>query len=307
MIFAQFCAQKDEFLTFLEVERRLSDNTVRSYAGDLQQLASFWKTIEQREQPIDSKVAIERYLLSLYYKKIDRSSIARKLSCLKSFERFLKKQGILLNLDLKRPHVHKKLPTCLSIDEIVYLLDTVTVNEMPMRSGLRAKLIVELLYSTGVRCAELTAIRLKDIDLVNKTIRIKGKGGRERIVLFGSRAQERMREYLTSERGIYQDSDEYLLVNNRGQKLTSRSIQRILLALRPLLSSKRTLTPHLLRHSFATHLLIQGVDLRTVQELLGHRSIASTQIYTHVCIDDLALMCEKINPMSNLLSSKEKS
>lgn len=296
----QFQEKKDEFLTFLEVERRLARNTIRSYAIDLHQFFTFWSSITTPVRSISCKEAIERFLVALFHKKINRNSIARKLSCFKSFERFLRKDNILLNLDLKRPRAHKKLPLVLSVDDIVHLLDQVTDHDIKTRAPVRTKLIVELLYATGIRCAELVSIRLIDIDMNNKTIRICGKGKRERMVLFGSKAHERIVAYLTHERPLAHTMHEPLLLNNRGQALTSRSVQRMFAALRPLLPSKRAITPHKLRHSFATHLLAQGVDLRVVQELLGHQTITSTQIYTHVSVEHLIKLCDDKHPLLNM-------
>ena len=142
---------------------------------------------------------------------------------------------------------------------------------------------------------------MHDIDMINKTIRIRGKGNKERIVLFGNKAQERIKTYLEQERPTVLSGEEPLFTNYRGQKITSRSIQRLFLTLKKLLPQKRALTPHKIRHSFATHLLSQGVNLRTVQELLGHSSIASTERYTHVSLDDLSRTCEKKHPIKDLL------
>ena len=306
MNIALFTIKKDEFLTYLQVERNLSMHTLRAYEGDLRQFISFWNnSVQQDIKYLSLRQIIERYLVSLFYKKIDKSSIARKFSCFKSFEKFLLTHGIKLNLDLKRPRLDKKLPIYLSIDEITHLLDTVPHDELPTRYPLRDKTIFELLYATGIRCSELVAIRLRDIDLNEKTIRIKGKGNKERIVLFGAQAKEKITHYMHRERPHPNTTDEYLFLNYRQTQLTTRSIQRIIQMFRPFLKVKRHITPHKLRHSFATHMLNQGVDLRVVQELLGHKTLASTEKYTHVSLQDLTDLCNKIHPINTIFDKKD--
>ncbi len=295
----EFLRLKEEFLTYIDVEKNLSENTYRAYESDLDQFILFWKTIEDNKNPqeIPLRRALERFLVSLYHKKIDKSSIARKLSCLQSFEKYAQKQGISLNLNVKRPRLDKKLPLYLSIDEITYLLDDIKNEELPTKSPFRDKAIFELLYATGVRCSELIAIRLTDIDFEQKIIKIMGKGKKERIVLFGTKALKKVRDYLDFERNIYTPESPFLFLNNRNEQLTSRSVQRILEMFRTFLKIERKITPHKIRHSFATHLLHQGADLRTVQELLGHKTIASTERYTHLGTQELIDMCDTIHPL----------
>ncbi len=303
----EFEEKKDQFLTHLEIERNLSDHTLRAYEGDLQQFLSFWQKLSKPDQKkLGFRQIIERYLVSLFYKKISKNSIARKFSCFKSFERFLQTLGIKLNLQLKRPRLDKKLPVYLSVDEIFYLLDKVKEKELPTRSPLRDKAILELLYATGVRCSELVNIKLSDIDIANKTIRILGKGRKERIVLFGNKAKGRILVYMQQERPHPQNSNDALFLNYRYQQLTSRSVQRIIEMFRSFLHIDRHITPHKIRHSFATHLLNQGVDLRIVQELLGHKTLASTEKYTHVSLDNLARLCDEIHPANDILKKRDK-
>jgi site-specific recombinase XerD len=298
----EFQEKKDEFLLHLEVERNLSTHTLKAYESDLRQFIEFWQSLGSKEQELLSvRQIIERYLVSLFYKRIDKNSIARKFSCFKSFAAFLQKHNIILNLQLKRPRIDKKLPIYLSIDEVVHLLDTVKDSDLPTRSPIRDKAIFELLYATGVRCSELTNIKLCDIDMSAKTVRVHGKGNRERIVLFGSKAKEKLTEYLTKERHASQTLGEPLFLSNRKQKITPRTVQRVIEMFRSFLKIDRQITPHKLRHSFATHLLNQGVDLRVVQELLGHQSLSSTEKYTHISLDDLARMCDEVHPINKLM------
>lgn len=292
----------DSFIEYIRVERNLAINTQKSYRCDLQLFINFWNEMDAEEQKyLTPRQVIERYLVSLFYKKIDKSSIARKFSCFKSFERFLKKEGINLELKLARPRLDKKLPIYLSVDEIFHLLDTVKNSDLPSRHPIRDKAILELMYATGVRCSELVNIKLCDIDTTNKTIRIIGKGNKERLVLFGQKAAQQIQEYLEHERPNPQHFNEYLFLNYKSEKITSRSIQRIFEMFRKFLKLERKITPHKIRHSFATHMLNQGADLRIVQELLGHKTLASTEKYTHVSLEDLARMCENIHPLKKVI------
>ncbi len=288
-----------DFLAHLEVERNLSEHTLHCYAGDLKQIYDFWIRINKSYKIcIPFRQIIERFLINAYHKKMQKSSIARKISCLKSLEKYLAKQNLRLNLQLSRPKIDKKLPVYLTIDEIFYLLDTTKAQDLPTKKPLRDKAILELLYATGIRCSELVNITLGDIDLKEKIIKIMGKGKKERIVLFGSKAQDRLIAYLTKERPSANSTAEPLFLNHRHEKLTTRSIQRIIYMFRRILKTDRSITPHKLRHTFATHLLNQGADLRAVQELLGHKTVSSTQKYTHVTTAHLMNMCDSIHPLN---------
>ncbi len=294
----EFEQQLKAFITYLEVERNLSDHTLRAYYSDLSQYLTFWRELPEDEQKyLGMRQVIERYLIHLFYKKIDKASIARKFSCFKSFERFLHTVGIELNLKLTRPRLDKKLPVFLSVDEVFHLLDKVDDADLPSKFPMRDKTIFELLYATGIRCSELTGITFGDINMDEKTIRIFGKGRRERIVLFGQKAKDRVINYITNERTPANKQKDFLFVNYRGGQLTSRSIQRIFEMFRKFLQLERHITPHKIRHSFATHLLNSGADLRCVQELLGHKTLSSTEKYTHVSLQDLTKMCDEKHPM----------
>jgi len=304
MTLAEFVDRKEEFLTYLKVEKNLAENTYRAYEGDLNQFITFWHELGEDEQKnLVVRQVIERFLVSLFYKKIDKSTIARKFSCFKSFERFMRTQGITLHLKLKRPRLDKKLPLYLSVDEIFHLLDATQDAALPTKHPIRDKAIFELLYATGIRCSELTNIKLKDIDMHHKTIRISGKGSKERIVLFGQKAHDKITQYIQQERAAVSTPDEYLFLNYRFDKLTSRSIQRIFEMFRQFLHIERKITPHKIRHSFATHLLNQGTDLRVVQELLGHKTLASTERYTHVSLEELARTIDAKHPLKNVMQS----
>lgn len=296
-----------QFLTHLKIEKNISKHTQRAYQSDLDHFNIFWHSLEKKEPHTWTlRTTLERYLVSLYHKKISKNSIARKISCFSSFERFLLKDNITINLKLHRPRIEKKLPTFLSVDEITYLLDTVPVENMPTQRPHRDKAIFELLYATGIRCSELTQIRIVDTLMHEKQLRVRGKGKKDRIVIFGTKAHEKLTTYLQNERTTALTPDEYLFLNYRNEPLTTRSIQRICSMFGSLLATPRTITPHMLRHSCATHLLNQGADLRFVQELLGHATLASTEKYTHVSLTDLTTLCDTKHPAHALLASLQE-
>ncbi len=293
-----------DYLVFLEIEKNVSVHTLRAYQMDLFQLVKFWEKAKSKENGIvlSFDQVMRRYVVSLFYKKIAKTTLARKLSSIRSFALFLRSNGIKLTLNFKSPRLDKKLPTTLSVDEIFYLLDSIKNEDLPTRFAYRDKSIFELVYATGVRCSELVGIKLSDIDFENKVIRVLGKGRRERLVLFGGKAEKSLFSYLQKERNLLSkySGDDHLFLNYAGGKLTSRSVQRIFEMFRKFLKIDRKLTPHKIRHSFATHLLNQGVDLRIIQELLGHKTIATTEIYTHVSSAELAKMCDEKHPLNSL-------
>jgi integrase/recombinase XerC len=300
-----FAEKIQEFLTYLIVERNLSRHTVRAYESDLVHLVNFWQLCEIQESgDTHLQRIMERYLLSLYHRKINKGSIARKLSCLSSFVKFLSHQGITLSLHLARPRAEKKLPLYLSIEEITHLLDRLNPSDLPSPYPYRDIAILELLYATGMRCSELVSICLRHINMQEKTITIIGKGNKERVVLFGEKAYAKLMTYLTKERPPAHNNAEYLFLNYRQEPITTRSIQRICAMFRPYLPVQRALTPHKIRHSFATHLLNQGVDVRLVQEFLGHASLASTEKYTHVSLEDLGRLCDTKHPINHLIKKE---
>jgi integrase/recombinase XerC len=293
-----------DFLGYLEVEKNSSKHTIRAYESDLRQLFDFWDNSIKKEPTRSNSFddVLRRYVVSLFYKKISKTSLARKFSCLRSFQQFLQAQGIKMHLAIKSPRADRKLPTTLTVDEVFFLLDAIKDHDLPSPYPFRDKAIFELLYATGVRCNELINIKMSDINFDEKIIRIMGKGRRERMVLFGSKATSMLEKYLSIERPnlIKNQSQEYLFLNYTGGQLTTRSVQRIFEMFRHLLRTNRNLTPHKVRHSFATHLLHEGVDLRIIQELLGHKTISTTEIYTHVSNQQLAKMCDEKHPLNKL-------
>ena len=270
----------NEFLDYLINEKGYSNYTIKSYNEDL--LAFYMYLDENNITNIDYNL-IRSYLNYLYNLKFSNKSIARHISTLRSYFKYLLKENYIKENPMKlisNPKIPQKLPKYLNYNELEEIL------EIPNQStflGLRNALILELLYSTGVRVSELVNIKLSDIDLLNKKIIILGKGNKERIVLFGNKAYELIVKYLNK-----RDTNcEYLFVNNNKNTLTDRGVRYIIDNIVKKSALKFKISPHTLRHTFATHLLNNGADLKSVQDLLGHESIATTGIYTHVSIEHL--------------------
>ncbi len=304
MKYEQAIEKKDDFLTHLDVERNVALNTYKSYQYDLNQFFTFWDKTNKAHptQSFTMQDMLEKFFMHLYTLKIQKSSIARKIACFKSYGTYLHSCNILINLKLTAPRVDKKLPTYLTIDEITYLLDTLPDKEFSTRRPLRDRAMLETLYATGVRCSELTGIKLSDINFDQKSILITGKGNKQRVVLFGNKAKEKMLRYLQEERiiDLHNQGQEYFFIGNTGSKFSDRALQEIFSQLSKKLPHKKVLTPHKIRHSFATHLLNAGMNLRALQELLGHASLSTTEKYTHIATKDLKELYQRINPMEFL-------
>jgi integrase/recombinase XerC len=298
------CKEKiTQFLTFLAEEKNVSHNTVRAYRADLAQFTSFWERLltQGPKEAVTPEYVVRRYVVALFYEKMCKTTLARKLSCLRSFSAYLKDQGITLEVNVKPPKIERRLPVTLTVDEMTYLLDEVKVEELPSKHPWRDHAIMEMLYATGVRCAELTHMRLCDINMKEKMVRVLGKGRKERVVLFGEKAKKAVETYIEKERALYGlDEEGFLFLGKSGKRIAERSVQRICEMYRSLLRVERQLTPHKIRHSFATHLLNQGVDLRMIQELLGHRTLSTVEIYTHVSSAQLAKVCDDKHPLNAL-------
>ena len=270
----------NEFLNYLINEKGYSKHTIKSYNDDL---LTFYRYLDEHKIMNVDYNTIRSYLNYLYNLKLSNKSIARYISTLRSYFKYLTKEKYIKENPMKlisNPKIERKLPKYLNYRELEEIL------EIPDKStflGLRNALILELLYSTGVRVSELVNIKLSDIDLLNKKIIILGKGNKERIVLFGNKAYELIVEYLNK-----RNTDcEYLFVNNNKKVLTDRGVRYVIDSIVKKSALKFKISPHTLRHTFATHLLNNGADLKSVQDLLGHENISTTGIYTHVSIEHL--------------------
>lgn len=264
----------NEFKSYLMYEKMFSSNTVNSYVRDLEEFNSF---LESEYIKHVTYKDIRSYLAHMYNKKYSSRTISRKLSAIRSFYKYEVNKGIIRDnpcLLISNPKVEKKLPNYLSYNEIETMLE---VPDTFKNNSLRDKLIIEILYSTGIRVSELVNIKVKDIDFYNNQILILGKGNKERYVIFGNTLKDMLKEYIS----IKSDS-KYLITNKYNKKMSTRSIEEIVKKIVKIDGIKNKVTPHTIRHTFATHMLNEGADLRVVQELLGHENLKTTEVYTHV-------------------------
>jgi len=289
----------DAFLRHLADERNASPHTCRAYARDLaqflQHLALSGLAPEARPQDVDH-LLIRAFLARLHHRGIKKVSAARKLATIRTFFRYLSRQGLVEHNPaqaLLSPRLERRIPLPLEEAEVVSLI------EVP-GDGLaayRARAILEVLYATGIRCAELVSLDLPALDLEGRTLRVVGKGRKERIVLFGGQARRALQAYLET-RPRWHPRSQAVFLNHRGGRLTDRSIRNLVAARVRALSLQTKVSPHTLRHSFATHLLRRGADLRAIQELLGHSSLSTTQRYTHVDTRQLLQIYRTTHPRS---------
>lgn len=288
----------DRFNRYLTDERNLSPHTTSAYLRDLKEFQCFLADYGGADHAgllkIDSFL-LRRYLAALH-KRNQRTSIARKLSTLRTFFRFLVREGALPGNPaegLSTPKLNRYLPKTLSVDEAAALMECGYGSSM---ADLRDRAIVELFYASGLRVSELTGLNVGALDLRERLLRVVGKGRKERILPVGRKSHEALVAYLEA-RGMPGD-DEPLFLNARGGRLTPRSVQRNLKTRLIKARVIKDISPHALRHSFATHLLDGGADLRAIQELLGHASLSTTQKYTQVSVDQLMSVYDKAHPRS---------
>jgi len=285
----------DQFIRYLATERNVSGHTLDAYCSDLEQFREFLRQERGADAGAEAvdHLLIRRYL-ALLHKTHKKSSIGRKLAAIRAFFRYLLRLGKVAKNPAElvaTPKKEKRVPFHLTIDEVIALVEAPSGSDI---LPLRDRVILETLYSCGIRVSELTGLNLADLDLEEGLVRVLGKGNKERIVPLGSYARKAVAPYLAA-RGN-PPSDAPLLVNARGGRLSSRSVGRIIDKYILKLATVKKISPHTLRHTFATHLLEGGADLRAIQELLGHASLSTTQKYTHVSIDRLMEVYDKAHP-----------
>ncbi len=301
-----FMAQVALFLGYLATERNASPHTVAAYQNDLGQFAAFVR--EQRGGEADA-AAVDYLLIRLYLAQLaagDRrhpyrkSSIGRKLAAIRALFVWLVRTGRLTTNPaelIATPKRDQHLPFHLDIDQTMALMQTTPGPKQEAREAARDRAVLELLYSSGLRVSELTGLAVGDLDRAGGMVRVLGKGGKERIVPVGSKALEAVASYLAL-RG-WPDETMPLFLNTRGQRINRRSVARIVAREAARVEAFRAISPHTLRHTFATHLLEQGADLRSIQELLGHASLSTTQKYTHLGLDRLMAVYDKAHPRAH--------
>jgi len=292
-----------KFLVSLALERNYSENTVKAYNSDLVQMEQFLQQqLGHKDLSVKeiNRLSIRHFLSTLHRQGYNSHSIMRKLTAVRSFCRYLCRQGLLPAnpaTGLMPVRGDKRLPTFLDVTQAA------RVMELPDRRkvlGLRDLAILELLYGTGIRLMELVGLNLSDVDMVGEVIKVRGKGKKERILPVGRKALEALRNYMDRRDELSvkgrRPSRVAVLLNYQGGRISTRSVRRMVTGYLRMVSEKSHLSPHLLRHTFATHMLDAGADLRAVKELLGHASLSSTQIYTHVTVEKLRKVYDQAHP-----------
>jgi len=293
--------REEDFTSYLRDERSLSSNTLRAYEREIAQFVAFARGEMSCDSPAEVRPATVRaYLADLHHRRLAKASAQRALAALRTYFRFLSREGVVTSNPARvvpTPRAPKALPSVVSAAELGEMLDALPDDP----AGRRDRAALELLYGAGLRAAELVALDLDDVDLSRRLARVHGKGGKERVVPFGRKAEGAIRAYL-ADRAAWRAAaselspGEPLIVNQRGGRLSDRSLRRILDAAILRIASLQHIHPHMLRHAFATHLLEAGMDLRAIQELLGHASLSTTQRYTHLDLAHLMETYRKAHP-----------
>jgi len=313
-----------EFFSYLKYEKHFSEHTLKCYSTDLQQFMEFLETasagsasgsydsahragtalaVEVRAEILSvTATTVREFLVVLHNKNYSRATTARKLATLRSFYKFLVRRGYLQSSPvtvIRTPKQEKRLPKFLAEGQIEALFEAPDRNTL---LGLRDLAMLEVMYSTGVRVSELVGLNTADVDFDQAVIHVQGKGRRERLAPLGTRAIDAIKEYLTKRRQAQRpdkpDHELALFVNKSGNRLSTRSVRRKLDKYLAQANLDPSISPHTLRHTFATHMLNRGADLRSVQELLGHRSLSTTQVYTHLTTGRLKEVYDKAHPRS---------
>lgn len=286
-----------EFLRYLLIDKGYSENTIESYKRDLDKFLEYNKNTS-----IDniSNEDLKKYIKYLNDNGLNEKSIARNISSLKSFYKFLvisKYVSSNTSDSLYLPKIKKSLPSTLTEEEVISLLDI----ELTDNFSYRNKAMLELLYATGLRVSELINLKLQDVDFSQDIIRTFGKGSKERIIPIGDYAKEYLEKYIYEYRSsmLKKENNEYIFLNNHGKQMTRQGFFKIIKKIAKEKGINKELSPHTLRHSFASHLLKYGADLRTIQELLGHSDISTTQIYTHITNEELKQNYNEFHPHGN--------
>ncbi len=299
------------FCRWLESEKGYSDHTVSSYRRDLYEFTDF---LNEGKPAAAVDGADVRGFVSSLHGRNNPATVSRKLSALRSFFKFLQRRKII-DADpvagISGPKMGRAIPVFLTVDEVFQLLEAPDERDSLMN---RDRAILELLYSTGMRVAELVSRDIEDLDFDSEMLRVRGKGNKERLVPVGRPAIEAISKWQIERQALivarlkrhHEAETEALFLNGRGGRLTTRSVERLVLKYAGRCGMQTPVTPHALRHSFATHLLEMGADLRSVQELLGHASLSTTQRYTHLTIDHLTEVYDKAHPLGTVAAVKKK-
>jgi len=283
----------DKFMNYLKIEKNAAANTVTNYTIDLKSFSAF---LGERDITAVDHLVLRRFLAEMRAKNYSKRTIARKLASLRTFFKFLYREGHIKTNPITAiltPKLDKKLPVVLDVAKVARLVQSPPEDAV---SGLRDRAILETLYSAGIRVSELVGLDLDDVDFISGVIKVLGKGSKERMVPIGEPALAAIRRYTEERDEVKVRDKDAVFLNKSGKRLTDRSIRRIIDKYIRACSIQEHISPHSLRHSFATHLLDRGADLRSVQELLGHMNLSTTQIYTHVTMERLKTVYDKAHP-----------
>lgn len=288
----------DKFYKYLQFEKRYSEHTLKSYKTDLNQLSSFLETSYQITSPEKVTHQILRsWLIELVQNGISPKSVNRKLASIKSFYKFLKREKIIDTLPTTKliaPKVNKKLPDFIPENQIQQLLNSFKFEDDI--EGIQEKLIIELLYGTGIRLSELINLRKNNIDTTKNLVKVLGKGNKERLIPLNNELVNLIQNFIAKKEGHVHNKSAFLIVTNAGNKVYPMFVYRVV---RKYLDQATTIdkrSPHVLRHTFATHLLNKGADLNAIKELLGHSSLAATQVYTHNSLEKIKGIYKQAHP-----------
>ena len=283
----------DKFINYLKVEKNASPHTITNYSFDLN---SFGQFLGDKDISGLDHLAFRRYLAEMRAKNYSKRTIARKLAALRSLFRFLYREGYIKTNPITAvftPKLDKKLPKFLDVGKVTKLIQA---PSEATAGGLRDRAILETLYSTGIRVSELVGLDIDDVDFISGVVKVLGKGSKERMAPIGETALGAIRRYLDKRGERRAREKDAVFLNKSGTRLTDRSVRRVVDKYIRICCMEEHISPHSLRHSFATHLLDRGADLRSVQELLGHMNLSTTQIYTHVTTERLKAVYDKAHP-----------
>ena len=294
--------KQTNFLNYIESEKRYSPHTLSAYRNDLDQFFSYIQIQYKLDNEIDIKhTHIRSWIVNLIQEQITPRSINRKLSCLKTYFKFLKKRGHIKTnplLKVLTPKVGKRLPVFIKKSSIEHLLNDIEFAGDYI--GQRDKNILELFYSTGMRRSELINLKIENIDFHQRQLKVLGKGNKERLIPFGKFLSEALQDYMNVREASFPNhSNSYLFLTPKGAKLYPKLVYNVVHKYLSYVTTEDKKSPHILRHSFATHLSNNGADLNAIKELLGHSSLAATQVYTHNSIEQLKKVYQQAHPKAN--------
>lgn len=290
----------EKFLHFIAHEKRYSDHTLQAYRTDLTQFTNFLESEFEMDPTLASFQTIRPWIVHLMDKEVSSRSVNRKIACLRSYYKFLLKTGVIKKdptVKIVAPKVKKSLPVFVEEQSINHLLDEVKFdNSFP---GNRDRLIIELLYGTGIRLSEMIALKESDVNFHEKTVRVIGKGKKERVIPINITLLNFIKDHIVLKKEVLQNNNSlFLVVTNKGSKCYPLFVYRTVKKYLSIITTLEKKSPHVLRHTFATHLLNKGADLNAIKELLGHANLAATQVYTHNSLEKLKTVFKQAHPKS---------